>query len=70
MDVKQINKRIKKIPPGLVPEVMDYIDFLINKYGTHIKDNKSFNFSWESGLSDISIECNSIDLQHKALDWR
>ena len=70
MDTKQINKRIKKIPPSLVPEVMDYIDFLINKYGTSESDKKSLKFSWEGGLSDLADKYNSLDLQHKSLEWR
>lgn len=70
VDTKQINKRIKKIPPSLVPEVMDYIDFLINKYGTSISEKKSFTFSWEGGLSDLANKYNSLDLQHKSLEWR
>lgn len=70
VDKKQINKRIKKIPQSLVPEVMDYIDFLINKYGTSINESKSFSFSWEGGLSDLADKYNSLDLQHKSLEWR
>ncbi len=70
MDNKQINKKIKKVPPHLIPEVMDYIDYLINKYSVVPKRKKSFNFLWEGGLSDISEKYNSIDLQHKAMDWR
>ena len=70
MDIKEINKRIKKIPPPLIPKVVDYIDFLINKYNIQKKNNRSFNFSWEGGLTDISVKFNSTQLQHKALDWR
>lgn len=70
MDTKQINKRIKKIPPSLVPEVMDYIDFLINKYDTSSNEKKSFTFSWEGGLSDLAYKYNSIKLQHKSIEWR
>ncbi len=70
MSVKQINKKIKKLPPHLLQEVADYIDFLITKYGNDKKERKTFNFSWEGGLSDLSKKYNSVELQHKALDWR
>ncbi|MDR9769406.1 MULTISPECIES: hypothetical protein [Acetomicrobium] len=30
----------------------------------------SFKFDWEGGLSDANIKISSVDLQHKALDWR
>jgi len=70
MSIKQINNKIKKVPPHLLPEVMDYIDYLINKYGTVPRNEKSFNFLWEGGLSDISKKYTSVNLQHKAMDWR
>lgn len=70
MSVNQINKKIKKVPRHLLPEIMDYIDFLINKYGTTPKVKKPFNFSWQGGLSGISKKYSSVDLQHKSMDWR
>ena len=70
MSVKQINKKIKNVPPHLLPEIMDYIDFLINKYGTASKEKRPFNFSWQGGLTEISNIYSSVDLQHKAMDWR
>ncbi len=70
MIVKQINKKIKKVPPHLLPEIMDYIDFLINKHGTTSKEKKPFSFSWQGGLSEISKQFSSVVLQHKSMDWR
>ena len=70
MNVKEINKKIKQVPPHLVPEIMDYIDFLITKYSKSSQKKKPFNFNWQGGLSEISKEYSSVDLQHKAMDWR
>ncbi|MCF6270599.1 MAG: DUF2281 domain-containing protein [Melioribacteraceae bacterium] len=70
MNIEQINKKIEKMPPDLVSEVMDYIDYLMHKYAVVSKTNKSFDFSWEGGLSEISKEYTSVDLQHKVLEWR
>ena len=70
MNVKQINEKIKKVPPHLLPEIMDYIDFLINKYDRTSKKKKPFKFTWQGGLADISRKYSSVDLQHKAMDWR
>ena len=70
MSVKEINKKIKQVPPHLVPEIMDYIDFLINKYGKSPKKKKPFKFNWQGGLSEISKEYTSVELQHKAMDFR
>ena len=70
MTVKQINKKIEKLPPHLIPEIMDYIDFLINKYNDPTGEKRSFAFSWQGGLAEISTESSSVDLQHKSMDWR
>ncbi len=70
MDVEELEKKIKQVPPHLMPEVLDYIDFLINKYRKSTKKKKAFRFSWQGGLSEISGEYTSVALQHKAMDWR
>ncbi len=70
MSVKEINKKIKRVSPHLMPEIMDYIDFLINKYGKSPKKKKPFKFSWQGGLSELSKKYTSVELQHKAMDFR
>jgi len=70
MSVKEINKKIKKVPPHLVPKIMDFIDFLINKYSKSPKEKKPFKFTWQGGLAEISKKYTSVELQHKAMDWR
>ncbi len=37
IDVKEINKKVKNMPRHLLPEVMDYIDFLLSKYGQGVR---------------------------------
>ena len=70
MSIKEINKKIKKIPPHLLPEINDYIDFLIEKHSKTKEKKKSFTFNWQGGLSDISKQYTSVDLQHKSNNWR
>jgi hypothetical protein len=70
MDINKLNEKLKNVPPQLIPEIMDYIDFLLNKYGIDRRNKRKFNFQWSGGLSDISGQYNSVQLQHKALDWR
>ncbi len=70
MDIKQINKKIEKMSPELLSEVMNYIDYLVHKSTVISKTKKPFDFSWEGGLNEISKEYTSVDLQHKALEWR
>jgi len=69
MTEKQLSKKLKEIPAYLVPEIIDYIDFLLKKHGSK-KVNGDFNFKWESGLTEISDKFTSVELQHKSMDWR
>jgi len=72
MTIKQINDKIMNIPPQLLPELMDYIEFLIKKYGQRDMSHRGakFNFLWEGGLTKELKNCDSVDIQHKAMDWR
>ncbi len=74
MNINEIGIRIKKLPEHLIPEVLDYIEFLASKYGSKAtdKDEKQnkFKFDWEGGLSELKNRYTSVELQHKALEWR
>lgn len=74
MDVKEIGNKIKELPDHLVPEVHDYIEFLLNKYGSKkndkSKERTKFKFDWEGGLAKLKDRYTSVELQHKAMDWR
>jgi len=61
--------KLEELPEDLKKEVMDYIEFLLEKYGKRTK-KKKFKFDWEGGLSDLKEKYNSVELQHKALEWR
>ena len=72
MDVEEIGVKIKKLPEHLIPEVLDYIEFLLNKYGNKktVESKNKFKFDWEGGLSKLKDQYTSVELQHKATDWR
>ena len=74
MNIDEIENIIKKLPDHLIPEVVDYIEFLTNKYGEKAsgkqeKQNK-FKFDWEGGLSELKDQYTAVELQHKASEWR
>ena len=58
------------MPRHLLPEIMDYIDFLLSKYGANPDKETPFDFSWEGGLSESANDYTSVELQHKASEWR
>ena len=70
MNKEEINTKIKQLPDHLADEVNDYIDFLISKYGKEKQKKPGFKFDWEGGLSELKDKFSSVDLQHKASEWR
>ncbi len=64
-----IKSKLEELPEDLKQEVLDYIEFLLQKYGGKAKKGK-FRFDWEGGLSDLGEKYTSVELQHKALDLR
>lgn len=74
MDTKNLHDKLKKLPDHLRSEVDDYIDFLLNKYGStetaKSEQKNKFQFNWEGGLSKIKDQYTSVALQEKAGDWR
>lgn len=74
MNVNEIGIKLKKLPDHLIPEVLDFIEFLLSKYGSKetvkSEDENKFKFDWEGGLSKLKDQYTSVELQHKAMDWR
>lgn len=70
MNEDDIGTKIGKLPEHIIPEVIDYIEFLLNKYGSKEIDKGKFKFDWEGGLTKLRNKYNSVELQHKASEWR
>lgn len=69
MTTEPIEIRIKKLPVHLRKEVVDFIDFLMEKHrGRKVSGN--FTFSWEGGLSVLKDKYDAVELQHEAAKWR
>lgn len=70
MSTLQIEQKIRQLPVYLLPEIMDYVDFLLSKHGHPKQQTKAFTFDWEGGLANLSDQFSAVELQHKALEWR
>ncbi len=73
METQIIKSKLDQLPEELKKEALDYIDYLLQKgYETYkITAKKSkFKFNWEGGLSNLKQKYTSVELQHKALEWR
>ena len=60
---------LDELPEELEDDALDYIESLLRKNGRRT-GKKKFSFSWEGGLSDLKENYTSVELQHKALEWR
>jgi hypothetical protein len=70
MHEKEFEVKMQKLPEDLRRKVLDYVDFLLSKYQDRETARKKFKFDWEGGLSEIGEKFTSVELQHKALEWR
>jgi Protein of unknown function (DUF2281) len=68
MSAEAIRKKLEELPADLEKEVLDFIDFLLQKHRK--KTEKRFLFDWEGGLSEFKDKYTSVELQHKASEWR
>ena len=65
--------KLHQLPAHIQKEVNDFIEFLSLKYlksSSSKKENvkKNFSFDWEGSLK--STKTSSVELQHKANEWR
>ena len=61
--------KLEDLPEDIKKEIIDYIEFLLQKYGQKGKREK-FSFDWEGGLAELKGKYTSVELQHKASEWR
>ena len=69
MQSQTIMERLEKLPEDFRKEVLDYIEFLLKKSSERRK-GRGFKFDWEGGLSELKGKFSSVELQHKAKEWR
>lgn len=64
--IKNIETKINQLSPGLIGELDQYLDYLINK--REVRKPKKLKQDWAGGLKDINM--TSIELQKLSMDWR
>jgi len=57
----------QKLPDDLKREVMDYIEFLLEKKAK--KKRGQLNLPWKGALKELKEKYTSVELQHKVLEW-
>lgn len=67
---QEIDVKVRKLPFSLKLEVLKYIEFLFYKNKEKSLPVEKFKFDWEGGLAEFKDEMTSVELQHKAMEWR
>ena len=69
--------RFQKLPSTAQQEVADFVEFISIKYLPSTKLTKrkptvsgNFKFNWEDSISEFKNQYTSVELQHKANEWR
>ena len=63
-----LNEMVKKLPPERQAEVIDFVEFLLVKESR--KPRPKMKCDWAGGLEDLRGKYSSVELQHKAGEWR
>lgn len=66
---KTLEKLIEELPDDYKQEVMDFIEFLMEKRAKKQRDVPKFD--WAGTLSDLRNQYTSVELQHKISErWK
>jgi len=65
---KSLEELVQELPPDMVAEVRDFIEFLLSK--RERRAGGALRQDWAGALRDYREQYTSVELQHRALDWR
>ena len=64
---ESIDDKIQSLPTEIRREIVEYVESLVEMYSRH---RNKFLFDWEGKLKNLRNRMSSVELQHKALEWR
>lgn len=65
---ESVEEKIRMLPPDLREEVIHYIDELVKRKKR--SPPAPFRCSAEGTLAELGKRFSSVELQHKAMEWR
>lgn len=63
-DLKEL---IDQLPPELLQEVRDFVEFLLERRVAGLKTE--LKLDWRGALRDLRDQYTSVELQHKIAEW-
>jgi|GEM_PF-623273 len=67
---EEISKSLSRLPESFLEQILEYISLLKKQIESEKVDEYGFKFEWEGGLSEMREQFSSVELQHKASEWR
>ncbi|MCB8982715.1 MAG: DUF2281 domain-containing protein [Ardenticatenaceae bacterium] len=65
---KPLEELVQELPPDLMIEVRDFVEFLLSKRSRQVTYGLKQN--WAGALHEYREQYTSLELQQKALEWR
>jgi hypothetical protein len=65
---KSLEELVRELPPDLAAEARDFIEFLLGKRVS--QKPRTLRQDWAGALRKYRDQYTSVELQHKASDWR
>ena len=66
-NLSNIEDKIQQLPPFMIGEVEDFLDFLLTK--AKVRSKGKLTQTWAGALKEFSDQYTSMELQKKALEW-
>ncbi len=66
-NLSHLEDKIQQLPPSMINEVEDFLDFLLTK--SKVRRKGKLTQKWAGALKEFSGEYTSLELQKKALEW-
>jgi hypothetical protein len=66
MEKSTFIESFKKMPKHVQDRILEYVSSIVKEKPT--TSGRNMKFDWQGGLKDIKE--SSVDLQHKANEWR
>ncbi|MBM3314120.1 DUF2281 domain-containing protein [candidate division WOR-3 bacterium] len=66
--IEEVIKKTAELPEALQQEVADFVEFLSQRRARPRR--KKLRLDWAGGLKDLRDKYTSVELQHKASEWR
>ena len=65
---KSLEELVQELPPDMVAEVRDFVEFLLSKHGR--RTGVRLRQDWAGALCEYRQQYTSLELQKRASEWR